>query len=138
MRQTIQTCRERGYVETILGRQRKIPDIEARDRQVREFAERTAINTPVQGSAADMIKLAMIAIDRRLREEKFAARMLLQVHDELVFEVPVEEARAAGRDGGRRDAARVAALGADCRRNGRRGELARGAFVTFFSEALAF
>jgi DNA polymerase I len=91
MQKTIETCRERGYVETMLGRVRKIPDIEAKDRQVREFAERTAINTPVQGSAADMIKLAMIAIHRRLHEEKFAARMLLQVHDELVFESPVGE-----------------------------------------------
>jgi DNA polymerase I len=91
MKQTIEECRARGFVETILGRERRIPDIEAGDRQVREFAERTAINTPVQGSAADMIKLAMIAIDRRLREEKFAARMLLQVHDELVFEAPEPE-----------------------------------------------
>jgi DNA polymerase-1 len=91
MRNTIAECRQRGYVETILGRQRKIPDIEAADRQVREFAERTAINTPVQGSAADMIKLAMITIHRRLIEEKFAAKMLLQVHDELVFEAPADE-----------------------------------------------
>jgi DNA polymerase-1 len=91
MRTTVQSCRERGHVETILGRRRKIPDIEAKDRQVREFAERTAINTPVQGSAADMIKLAMIAIHRRLRTEKFAARMVLQVHDELVFEAPPAE-----------------------------------------------
>ncbi|MBI5058629.1 DNA polymerase I [candidate division KSB1 bacterium] len=87
MDRTIVTCRERGFVETILGRQRRIPDIEAKERQVREFAERTAINTPVQGSAADMIKLAMIGIHRRLHSEKIAARMLLQVHDELVFEV---------------------------------------------------
>ncbi|HEY3293831.1 MAG TPA: DNA polymerase I [bacterium] len=91
MRRTIEECRKRGYVETILGRQRKIPDIEAPDRQVRQFAERTAINTPVQGSAADMIKLAMIAIHRRLNAEKFAAKMLLQVHDELVFEAPDDE-----------------------------------------------
>ena len=91
MRTTIESCREKGYVETILGRQRKIPDIEAKDRQVREFAERTAINTPVQGSAADMIKLAMIAIARRLQTKGFAARMILQVHDELVFEAPAAE-----------------------------------------------
>ena len=91
MRSTIEQCRQRGYVETILGRQRKIADIDAADRQVREFAERTAINTPVQGSAADMIKLAMITIHRRLNEEKFAAKMLLQVHDELVFESPQAE-----------------------------------------------
>jgi DNA polymerase I len=91
MRKTIESCREKGFVETILGRQRKIPDIEAADRQVREFAERTAINTPVQGSAADMIKLAMIAIAHRLQTEGFAARMILQVHDELLFEAPAGE-----------------------------------------------
>ena len=90
-RTTIEFCRKNGYVETILGRQRRIPDIDAKDRQVREFAERAAINHPVQGSAADMIKLAMIAIFRRLKAEKFTARLLLQVHDELVFEAPVSE-----------------------------------------------
>jgi DNA polymerase-1 len=90
-RRTIQFARDRGYVETILGRQRKIPDIAAENRQVREFAERTAINTPVQGSAADMIKLAMIAVHRRLKSEDFAARMVLQVHDELLFEAPDRE-----------------------------------------------
>jgi DNA polymerase-1 len=91
MRTTVEQCRERGFVETILGRRRRIVDIAAPDRTVREFAERTAINTPVQGSAADMIKLAMIGIDRRLRSEKFAAKLLLQVHDELVFEAPEAE-----------------------------------------------
>jgi len=91
MAKTVERCRERGYVETLLGRRRWIADIQADNRQVREFAERTAINTPVQGSAADMIKLAMIAVFRRLHEEKFAARMLLQVHDELVFEAPADE-----------------------------------------------
>jgi DNA polymerase-1 len=93
MRRTIQSARERGYVETILGRQRKIPDIAAENRQVREFAERTAINTPVQGSAADMIKLAMIAVHQRLQSERFAARMVLQVHDELLFEAPAGEVK---------------------------------------------
>ncbi len=92
MKRTIESCRENGFVETILGRQRRIPDIHAKERQVREFAERTAINTPVQGSAADMIKLAMIGIHDRLKSEKFAGMMLLQVHDELVFEAPEHEA----------------------------------------------
>lgn len=91
MRRTVELAREQGLVETILGRQRKIPDISAENRQVREFAERTAINTPVQGTAADMIKLAMISVHRRLQTEKFASRMLLQVHDELVFEAPANE-----------------------------------------------
>lgn len=93
MQETIARCREQGYVETMCGRRRWIPDINNSNRQVREFAERIAINTPVQGSAADMIKLAMVRIARRLKEEKFAARMLLQVHDELVFEVPESESK---------------------------------------------
>jgi DNA polymerase I len=62
--------------------------------QLRNFAERTALNSPLQGTAADLIKLAMISIDERLREEKFAARMILQVHDELLFEAPVKEKAA--------------------------------------------
>jgi len=91
MRRTIEFCRENGYVETLLGRRRQIADIANANRQVREFAERIAINTPVQGSAADMIKLAMLRIAKQLKAEKFAARMLLQVHDELVFEAPASE-----------------------------------------------
>ncbi len=138
MRQTIQSCRERGTVETILGRQRKIPDIEARDRQLREFAERTAINTPVQGSAADMIKLAMIAIDRRLREEKFAARMLLQVHDELVFEAPADESERLREMVGEEMRGALPLCGADCGGNRRCCQLVSGSLVTFFGEALAF
>ncbi len=91
MAETISKCRENGYVETLMGRRRQITDINNANRQVREFAERIAINTPVQGSAADMIKVAMIRIAKRLKQEKFAARMLLQVHDELVFEAPESE-----------------------------------------------
>ncbi len=91
MRRTVETCRENGFVVTLLGRRRQIADIANPNRQVREFAERIAINTPVQGSAADMIKLAMLRIAQQLKEEKFAARMLLQVHDELVFEAPATE-----------------------------------------------
>lgn len=91
MSETVAQCRETGYVETLMGRRRQITDINNSNRQVREFAERIAINTPVQGSAADMIKVAMIRIAKRLKQEKFAARMLLQVHDELVFESPESE-----------------------------------------------
>jgi DNA polymerase-1 len=70
---------------------RPIPDIESRNANQRGFAERTAVNTPLQGTAADLIKLAMIAIDRRLAEQKLRSRMVLQVHDELLFEVPEDE-----------------------------------------------
>lgn len=85
---TIATCKRTGYVSTLLGRRRYLPDINSRNSAVRGNAERQAINMPIQGTAADMIKLAMIAIDDALRRRKSAARMLLQVHDELVFEVP--------------------------------------------------
>ena len=80
-----------GSVRTMFGRVRPIPDIESRNPNQRGFAERTAINTPLQGTAADLIKLAMIAIDRKLAERKLKTRMVLQVHDELLFEVPDDE-----------------------------------------------
>jgi DNA polymerase-1 len=90
-------AREKGYVETLAGRRRYIPEINSRNYSIRQFGERAATHAPVQGSAADVIKLAMISIHHRLSEQHPAARMLLQVHDELVFEVPageIEEARA--------------------------------------------
>ena len=87
----IEKARKDGYVTTILGRRRAIPDIDSRIRAKRGFAERTAINTPIQGSAADIIKLAMVRIYRRLREDGLLSRLILQVHDELVFEVPPSE-----------------------------------------------
>ncbi|MCK6555010.1 DNA polymerase I [Candidatus Binatia bacterium] len=85
---TLAEARERGYVTTLLGRRRGVPDLISVDRRVAQAAERVAANTPIQGSAADLIKLAMVAIDRRIRAERLPVAMLLQVHDELVFEVP--------------------------------------------------
>jgi DNA polymerase-1 len=81
-------AREHGYVETIFKRRRYIPELRDRNFNIRAFGERTAANSPIQGSAADLIKIAMIRIHERLRAERLSARMLLQVHDELVFEVP--------------------------------------------------
>ena len=88
---TIAQARERGYVETLFGRRRYIADIGAGNAAVRALAERNAVNAPIQGTAADIIKLAMIAVDRRLREGGFRSRMVLQIHDELLLEVPPEE-----------------------------------------------
>jgi DNA polymerase-1 len=88
---TLAEVRRTGSVRTLFGRVRPIPDIESRNANQRGFAERTAINTPLQGTAADMIKLAMIRIDRTLTERKLKTKMVLQVHDELLFEVPLEE-----------------------------------------------
>jgi DNA polymerase-1 len=88
---TLAETRKTGSVRTLFGRVRPIPDIESRNPNQRGFAERTAINTPLQGTAADLIKLAMISIDRKLSERKLKTRMVLQVHDELLFEVPSAE-----------------------------------------------
>jgi DNA polymerase-1 len=89
--ETVAAVREAGFTTTLYGRQRPIPDMNSRNPNARGFAERTAVNTPLQGSAADIIKVAMIRIHGRLAAEGWRARMLLQVHDELVFEAPPEE-----------------------------------------------
>jgi DNA polymerase-1 len=88
---TLEETRKTGSVRTLFGRVRPIPEIESRNPNQRGFAERTAINSPLQGTAADLIKLAMISIDRKLSERGLKTRMVLQVHDELLFEVPAEE-----------------------------------------------
>ncbi len=88
---TVAAAREHGYVETIFGRRRYVPELRDRNFNIRAFGERTATNSPLQGSAADLIKIAMIGIDRALAEQRLATRMLLQVHDELVLEVPEAE-----------------------------------------------
>jgi DNA polymerase I len=87
-----QDVRDKGYAETMLGRRRYLPEVNAEQRQVREAAERTAINTPVQGTAADIIKIAMVNINREIEKDHHDAKMLLQVHDELVFEVAEKKA----------------------------------------------
>ncbi|GAB2722687.1 DNA polymerase I [Paenibacillus thermoaerophilus] len=87
----VATAREQGYVTTLLNRRRYLPEIKASNFNLRSFAERTAMNTPIQGTAADIIKLAMVKIADRLESEGLSSRMLLTVHDELVFEVPPDE-----------------------------------------------
>ncbi|TNE56207.1 MAG: DNA polymerase I [Bacteroidetes bacterium] len=91
MDQAIQGAREHGYVETIMKRRRYLPDINSANAVVRGFAERNAINAPIQGSAADVIKLAMIKVDEAMRKQGVRSKLLLQVHDELVFDVHKEE-----------------------------------------------
>ena len=86
-----ETARQRGYAETLFGRKRYLPDIHSQNATVRSFAERNAVNAPIQGTAADIIKMAMVSIHRRLKEEGLAAQMIMQVHDELNFNVPNAE-----------------------------------------------
>lgn len=91
MERSIEQARDKGYVTTIMGRKRILPDIHSRSAVVRGYAERNAINAPLQGSAADIIKLAMVEIDRHIRQAGLRSRMIMQVHDELVFNVKPEE-----------------------------------------------
>jgi len=93
MEETPKLGREQGFVTTLFNRKRFLPDLKSRNRNVRQFAERTAINTPIQGSAADIIKIAMIRIDAELERRTLPARMIMQVHDELVFEVEASSAQ---------------------------------------------
>ncbi len=88
---TVSEAEQNGFVTTLLGRKRYLPDINSKNRNIAEFAKRTAINTPLQGSAADLIKVSMINLSRRLKEKELKATMILQVHDELVLEVPEDE-----------------------------------------------
>jgi len=88
---SLEEARRRGYCTTLFHRRRYIPELMAKDPTLRQFAERTAINAPIQGSAADLIKVAMVAIDRAIEEKGLSSRMLLTVHDELIFEVPQGE-----------------------------------------------
>ena len=91
MERVVREARDKGYVETLFKRRREIPDINSRNFNVRGFAERTAINSPIQGSAADILKIAMIQLDQALVAGGYQTKMLLQVHDEIVLQVPKEE-----------------------------------------------
>ena len=91
MERTRDQAKTQGYVETIFGRRLFLPDINAKNAATRQYAERSAINAPMQGTAADIIKKAMIAVSNELQAHAFNTRMIMQVHDELVFEVPEHE-----------------------------------------------
>lgn len=95
MNQVIESAKECGYITTVLGRRRYIPELSASSHQLRMFGERVAMNAPIQGSAADIIKIAMVNVDRRLTESGLSARLVLQVHDELIVESPESEKDAA-------------------------------------------
>lgn len=92
MKKVVEDAKERGYTETLYGRRRYIPELKSSNFNVRQSAERIALNTPIQGTAADLIKLAMIRVDRALRESFPEAKLLLQVHDELIVECPEDQA----------------------------------------------
>ncbi len=94
MDKTVVEARDKGYVETLMGRKRPLRDINSRNATIRSSAERNAINTPVQGSAADLIKLAMVAVHKEMAKQKLKSKLILQVHDELVFDVCKEEVEA--------------------------------------------
>jgi len=96
METTRENARENGYVETVFGRRLYLPDIKARNAQLRNYAERIAINAPMQGTAADIIKRAMLSVDAWLRAESVPAKVIMQVHDELVLEVEAGELDAVG------------------------------------------
>lgn len=91
MNQVVADCERDGYVTTLCGRRREIPEIKDKNRMVREFGKRAAMNAPIQGTAADLIKLAMIQIDERMKQSNVKSKMILQVHDELIFDVVIEE-----------------------------------------------
>ena len=92
MHDIVAKAKEDGYVTTLFGRRRDLPELKSSNFNIRSFGERVALNTPIQGTAADIIKLAMLHVDTALRQAKLRARLILQVHDELIVECPVEEA----------------------------------------------
>ena len=91
MQKTVEEARKNGYARTLFGRRRDIPELKSSNFNTRSFGERAAMNAPIQGTAADIIKLAMVAMDRALKEGGFAAKLILQIHDELIVDCPKEE-----------------------------------------------
>ena len=94
LKEVVKIAREKGYTETILGRRRYLPDLNHENRGRREMAERMALNAPIQGSAADIIKVAMLNVEKAMKSENLSSRLLLQVHDELIFEIAKGEHEA--------------------------------------------
>ena len=97
MNHVVELAKERGYAETLFGRRRYLPELTSSNFNLRSFGERVAMNMPIQGTAADIIKIAMIRVAERLTREKMQAQLILQVHDELIVEAPQEEAEAAAK-----------------------------------------
>ena len=95
MKNIVAEAKAQGYVTTLYGRRRYLPELKSSNFNLRSFGERVALNTPIQGTAADIIKLAMIRVDEALRSAKLKARLILQVHDELIVECPLAEAKEA-------------------------------------------
>ena len=132
---TRQSARELGYVTTVFGRRLYLPDINARNAALRQYAERSAINAPMQGTAADIIKRAMLALDAWLAREGSGARLLLQVHDELVVEAPLARVDDDTRGNHKNYGVRRGARGAAARRQRRRRELGRSTLGNFSANA---
>ena len=120
---TIVEATDRGYVTTLFGRRRDIPELRSRQFQTRSLGERLAVNTIIQGTAADIIKIAMVRADAALREAGLATRLVLTIHDELLFEGPAAEVERASDAGQAGDGGRVRARPAAGRRHRRGGEL---------------
>ena len=97
MKRVVAEAKEKGYVSTLYGRRRELPELKSGNFNLRSFGERVALNMPIQGTAADIMKLAMVHVDQRLRREGLEARLLLQVHDELIVECPVSETEPVSR-----------------------------------------
>ncbi|MGN1092438.1 MAG: DNA polymerase, partial [Monoglobaceae bacterium] len=97
MKQTVENAKQKGYITTVSGRRRYLPELSASSHVMRAFGERVAMNAPIQGSAADIIKIAMVNVYKRLKENNLKARLVLQVHDELIVEAPKSEVEIASR-----------------------------------------